>query len=576
MRWHRDIALLCALAFCALAAPAHAHWESQEIPPSSGWHSTGYTRVLQTTQEDAIALWTERQENGNDRTMVGVFPRDGSPTVDVLGSFADDTQLATDEAGDSVAFWESPFDRDLHWRERPAGGAFGAEQTFATGSWDPVMSPTIAMNARGDLAFVWGQLDSVWAVVRPAGQASFGSPEELAPIGGSWGYSQARLGTAGELLVVWQTDDNQDPSQVRAVQRSATGDVSAVQTVSDPATPSGISSLTTNAAGRAILLWHELGAYRAPVKAHMSVRDPGGDFRPAPIPGGGPPNLDPAAGISAGGLVTIAYPFDNALRVYSGQFGGPFRRLRSFAGVEGGAIWEARIATSPAGRTLLAWQPLGGQWVTAQRQGDGDFGPVEDVDPGCAAAYGSMNVNDAGHTLAGGSGLSAPSTLIARGNDGPGHQGCLPAAAYGTDDASNPPARGGPPGGTWTPFDPSSSSRVPDKPLAGLTVDDPSMTGKGAERTISVHGSCGEKCYPYGSVNVVGPKGRVLYRVRFFSAASEADGKFDFDQTFPLSGALLKKIGRRPLRVDLRLKLADEWLRSAGRNFTLRDKAFMR
>jgi hypothetical protein len=252
------------------------------------------------------------------------------------------------------------------------------------------------------------------------------------------------------------------------------------------------------------------------------------------------------------------------MRVYSGAFGGPFRRLGTYSR-DGGGLGEIVIATSPGGRTLVAWAGAYPHWLSAQRSSDGNLGPIEDVAPGCESmSTPDLSVDDGGHTLAFWGGYyESPETRLARGDEGPGHQGCAPESHY-QSASMNPAPRGGPGGGSWElPLLPNAPEHV----LAGLDVQTPTIAGEGATRRVSVRAKCGEECYGFGSLGIVGPKGRLLYRVRLGGAGSGAGNRLSFEQGFTMKPALRRKLAGRPLKAVLRLKFGDAWNRRVSRHF---------
>lgn len=555
-------AVLCVLASCALAAPAHARWEEQGLG-SPGWDSQNAKGLAITSDGDTIAVWEERQGD-TWRTMLGVFPTSGLATADELGPHINTSGLATDAAGNAVAMYTTGDDRDIRWRERPAGGTFAPPQALGLPDGDQALGATVAMNAHGDIAFVWGRSGSLWAAIRPAGQVSFGAPEELGPLGpGYWPEITPRLTDEGELLVVWiNTVDSAERPQLQAVHRSPGGAVSAVQTIATPSTDSS-NQVASDADGRAVITWEEEPHANWFGKTKMAIRDPGGDFRPTAFPGSGPATYQPrAAGIATGGPATIAYTTPFGLRVYSGPFGGPYRRLHTYRSGN-----DVRVEASPGGRTLLAWTTYD-HVVTTQRSGNGDFGPVEDLRESCAGlSLPGFQIDDAGHTAALWGGLyGSPDVILARGDSGPGHQGCVAHELYGGPDVENPPPHGGAGGGAWVALGPSEA---PDRVLGNLRLPRPKLSGTGAKRTISVRASCHELCYVFGSITIPGPNGRVLQKTTLSGAGTGAGGKLAYKQEFKLNDRVRRKLAGRALRVELRLRLGDMWNRRIARSFDL-------
>jgi hypothetical protein len=550
------VALICTLLLLAAAVPARAEWQPGPIA-SPGWQAPGGGSSALTSDGDGVVAWAEYKD-GNWRTMLGTFPRDGGPPVaDELGALVNGSGVAADGAGNAVAMYTTAFDHDIHWRERPAGGTFGAAQGLGLTAAEFVSSPTVVMNARGDLTFVWAQSGAVWAAIRAAGASSVGAPEQLAA--GDGAYFQAGLSATGELLVAWQGNG------VHAVHRSEGGETSAVQTIG----PAGaqLDHLAMDTHGRAILTWQPSTGNATYGRPRMSVRAPGGDFTRSRFPGTGPIDFNHAVGIAGDGVVTLAYANRSDVRVYSGSFGGPLHRVRSVAARDGTGIV---IATSPGGRTLLAWAEYP-YTVTTQRVGDGGFGPVEDLSPACEQApWPRLHVDDMGRTLAVWGGLyGSPEGMLALGDTGAGHQGCASPGNYEPGDYASPPPHGGPGGGTWGP--PLPMPEPPEQMLGGLTTTPPKLLGAGARRTLSVRAECGESCFADGALGIVGPNGRVLARIPVKGGHSEV-GELAFDEIIELKPALRHKLAGHRLKAELRLRFGDGWGRRFTRRFNLTGK----
>lgn len=564
------MAACCALvALACCAATASARWETQDLM-TPGWGPTNGARSTITSEGDAIAAWDESDGASTYRTMLGVWPRSGGgSTVEQLAVPGTYVALAADTNGGAIVMYLAASDGDILWRERPAGGAFGPSQSLGLGSGGQIGGQSMAVNARGDLAFVWCRNGSVHAAVRPAG-GSFGAPQTLAAVGpGDWCGSVSRLSDSGELVVAWKSaGSDQEPAAVRAVHRRADGQVSSPQTLSSPGMIGSLDTLAMDSSGRALLAWHEqkdfMGSYPP---ARMAIRDPGGDFRDAPLPSTLRADTPPAVSITGGGLVTLARPSGFGMRVYSGQIGSPLRRIHTFPG-----NGLAQLTSSRGGRTVMAWEFPGGRWVTAQREGAGAFGPTEDLVPNCdGASWPDMHIDDAGRTVATwGGAYGAPSFVLARGDAGPGHQGCLSGDSYSGEDLDNPAPHGGPGGGAWTAGPrPGIGPPPPARTLPGLKLKRPRLTGSGSSRLLSISGRCGELCYALGTATVTGTNGRSL-RKDTLKGAGFDDGKVALKHRIRLPRRLRAKLDGRPLTVVVRLKVGDRWNRRKSRTYELR------
>ncbi len=108
-------------------------------------------------------------------------------TISTAGRDAFEPQVALDTSGNAIAVW-TQYDGAhgrTHAAFKPAGGAFGGDQTISPGGRDAI-APQISIDAAGKAIAVWyafeGTTDRVQAAVRPAG-GTFGTAQSISPPG---------------------------------------------------------------------------------------------------------------------------------------------------------------------------------------------------------------------------------------------------------------------------------------------------------------------------------------------------------------------------------------------------------
>jgi hypothetical protein len=546
--------LIVLVALAAAASPAAAHWDGGQDLITAGKFRRAWPTPVIATNGDAMALWSETDGSVDERWKVGTWPvAGGSTTLDFAPGSGTAVGLATG-GGAAVAAYAGDSSNDIHWRERPAGGAFGALQTLdLTGDEIASNHLAVAMNSHGDIAFVWAGT-GIYAAVKPAG-GSFSAPVKL----GSEAfpaYFEARLSDSGELVAAW-TDDN----GVHAGRRSASGQAAPEQTLVARNGKWFIDALAVDSGGDALLVWREIDGPDSGGK--LALRGAGEDFAQAALPGVGlEDGAASAATMSASGLVTLAYHARVGIAVYSGQFGEPLHRVHTF----GTVYREVSLATSPGGRAVISINPDFYHRLTAQRDGNGAWGPLEDLQPDCTdTSTPALAIDDAGHTVAGWGDYPSSSDFLALGDAGPGHRGCAPDESYSSDDASNPPPHGDPAGASiWGPV-----RALPPVTLADLNLGRPALLGSGATRTLKLDGTCGERCAAQGSVLVLRPNGRVIQKVPVWFDGG-AEGKLAIRTKIALSPKTLFKLSGKSLEIELKLYLTDQWNRGVRRSFTAR------
>ena len=192
---------------------------------------------------------------------------------------AEDPQLAFDAAGDAVLIWRLPGESSevVQSAFRPAGGEWEAPVTISK-ERPHTFSLALAMNASGDAVAVWaiyeeGVAKSVEGASRLAGGewqgglAVAGEPPDWDPDVGIDG--------AGNALAVWRTySPSLDECLVQSAARPAGGEWEAPQTIATELYPGKGPRLAMNEAGDAVVAW---GRYQGPPRQKK--------------PGGSPPIL---------------------------------------------------------------------------------------------------------------------------------------------------------------------------------------------------------------------------------------------------------------------------------------------
>jgi hypothetical protein len=370
------------------------------------------------------------------------------------------------------------------------------------------------------------------------------------------GDLMARMSDSGELVAAW-TDDH----GVHAGRRAANGQAAPEQTLVARDGKWFIDALAMDAAGHALLAWRETDGPDS--GGRLGLRGPGEDFTQSAFPGVGLENYAAsAATMSASGLVTLAYHARVGIAVYSAQFGEPLRRVHTF----GTVYSQVSLATSPGGRAVISINPDYYHRLTAQRDGNGSWGPLEDLQPDCRnVSTPTLAIDDAGHTVAVWGDYPSSSDFLALGDGGPGHRGCAPDQSYSSDDASNPPPHGDPAGGSvWGPV-----GTLPPVTLANLSFGRPALSGSGAAWTLKLDGTCGEGCAAQGSVLVLRPNGRVIQKVPVWVDGG-AQGRLQIRTKIALSPKTRAKLTGKPLEIELKLYVTDWWNRGVQRSFNAR------
>ncbi len=271
-----------------------------------------------------------------------------------------------------------------------SGGRFGPSRRVV--KHPRIAPPTLAGNARGDLALAWFEdrsvnHDRVYVALRRAGHA-FGKPIRLA--GGRVRGVSVAVGSRGDVLVAWNTVD-----KVRTrLKRRGHGFARAETLRADPAWGAKLRPAVASS-GRAYVAWASQGLFEGgdsgPAYYDVATRPAGAQRfhraqrldRLAAGHLGGPLDL----ALTGRGNALVAWVSDR-VRVAETGADGRFGALRDLSAP--GAISDDDItrlggvdaAGTPAGARLVTWTVTGPLVRAAFAPPGSTFGAPEDVGPG--------------------------------------------------------------------------------------------------------------------------------------------------------------------------------------------------
>jgi hypothetical protein len=522
------------------AAPAAAWQQAESLTPGA----TGYGEVAYTSSGEVLVGWVALAPNGAVSPMKSYLavkrPGEpvGTPTLIESTSSGASPQLAADGAGNAIAAWSAYGGNRITVVRRPASGSFGDPEPLpisGSGVIDAVA------NRAGDVAIVYYRdgsraIDAVFGTTT----GGFGPPVTVTDNAGDYAADiQATLSDSGELAVAWVARSGYYlPGPVQAAIRTAIGPQPPVQTLSDPAHTALTMSLGMTAGGDAAITWDEERHFLA------SERIGGGSFgAPHEV---GLPAVNIRTAVASDGTMTYAA----ARLIFSGRIGGgtPARQMDLPSGFFG---FDAPIATSRAGHTLIALHSDPDHGATIARQGSGPFSPPDDLRPDCDHVdYVRVAVSDAGEGAA----------LIQR-------RGELVLAVDPAGD-----------GDRYQCADTRWSAPMPDPPAGAPTPGASALNlritrvkiGRGrTARNASLTVSCGTTCKVDTRATLRVKGGATLSRAH--TAKDAAGGRAVLKLKLKLSRSAQRKLAakRRPL-LELVLSLKASTPQGASRHQTLK------
>jgi hypothetical protein len=142
-----------SVALASSTHPAGGVWQAPESIPDSPVLVIDFD-VAVDSQGNAVASWTQGGIGGPNSVRAAVRPAAGTwqPSV-VLGTDAEASQVATDDAGNTTVVFEKPSD-EIRSATRPAGGDWQPDVLINPGG-HVARLPALILDARGDATAAW-------------------------------------------------------------------------------------------------------------------------------------------------------------------------------------------------------------------------------------------------------------------------------------------------------------------------------------------------------------------------------------------------------------------------------------
>lgn len=394
-------AAMVAAAVCIAAAivPAGAsalEWNLPAQTLSGQFGNTPYEQVGVGADGTTTIVWREF-DGSNDRVRAstrapgGTWPNPATPgaveTLSPSGLDASSPEVAVGADGTATAVWIQ-YDGSnyiVQAATRPAGqAAFGAPQDLtATGL--NASNPQIAMAPDGTTTVVWGRSNGsntiVQAATRPAGQASFGTPENLSQAGQSAFLQSVANGPDGATVAVWTRSDGSGSAVIQASQRGAgQSSFGTPETLSQSGQIAGDPKAVITSEGTTIVTWRRNNGSNLIIQAAMRAAGQSSFTTPQNLSQAGQNAVVPEIGAAPDGTTTVAWNRSNGSRLIvqaatrqpgQSSFGTPEDLSSTSA-----SSFNQHVAVAPDGTTTVSWarnngvdgaiqastRPPGGTW----------------------------------------------------------------------------------------------------------------------------------------------------------------------------------------------------------------------
>jgi glucose/arabinose dehydrogenase len=307
-----------------------------------------------------------------------------SPPVGLSTPGGANPDVAADPNGNSVFTWRH-FDgtnQRIQARVRSASGALSAVQTVSAAGQD-AFDPRVAVDAAGDAVFTWRRFDGtnyrIESRVRSASGA-LSAVQTLSDPGQDAFDPQVAVDPAGDAVFAWRRSDGSN-ERIQSVARSAAGNLSAVQTLSRLGRDAFDPRVGVDSTGDAVFAWRRLhsGAYDIETRARSAA----GSLSPVQTLGGDASQPQLAVDPNGDAVFTWLHFDGTTQRVEA--------RARSAAGTLSGAKALSgagsegllpQVDVDSGGDAVFAWERYssGGYQVQARaRSAAGALSPVSSL-----------------------------------------------------------------------------------------------------------------------------------------------------------------------------------------------------
>jgi hypothetical protein len=286
-------------------------------------------------------------------------------TLSVAGQSAYGPQVAVDGNGNAVVVW-SRFDGTdyrIQARRRSASGNLSAVQTLSAAGQDADL-PQVAIGPNGNAHVVWQRSDGTNRRIQLRRRTASGGLSAVQTLSGSGQDAngpQLAVDRDGNAVVVWyRFDGAKDRIQVR--RRTAAGSLSAVQTLSAAGGEADLPQVAVDGNGNALVVWERHDGSHWRIQARHRTRS-GGLSNVQTLSSAGGDAFDPQVVVGSNG---------KAMVVWSGSDGTHFliqARRRSASGnlgrvqtlsAAGQEAYVPQVALDADGNITVAWRRYDG------------------------------------------------------------------------------------------------------------------------------------------------------------------------------------------------------------------------
>jgi hypothetical protein len=323
---------------------------------------------------NAVVAWS-RYDGSNYRIQARRRTASGSlsavKTLSEAGQNARDPQLAVDPDGNAVVVWTRSDGANyrIQARRRSASGSLSAVQTLSPAGQD-AGSPQVAVDPDGNAVVVWIRSDGANFRIQARRRAESGglsAVQDLSAAGQHAEGPQLAMDRSGRALVVWQRYDGTH-IRIQARRRTASGNLSAVQTLSEAGQNAVKPQVAVDPDGNAVVVWE--GGLSSDHRIRTRRRTAAGTLSPVQILSpAGQFAENPQVAVDGNGKAVVVWTlFDganNRIQARRRAAAGSLSAVQTLSAA-GQDANNPRVAVDQLGNAVMAWERFDGAYYRVQ------------------------------------------------------------------------------------------------------------------------------------------------------------------------------------------------------------------
>jgi hypothetical protein len=312
---------------------------------------------------DAVVAWS-RYDGSNYRIQVRRrTPWGGlgaAQTLSAAGKDADEPQLAVDRHDAVVVVWRR-YD-GAHYRiqvrRRTASGNLSAVQTLSAAGED-AFDPQVALDPDGNALVVWWRYDGTHFRIQARRRTASGglsAVQTLSAAGRRAVHPQVAMDPDGKAVVVWTRSDGSN-DRIQARRRTATGNLSAVQTLSPAGQDASDPQVAMDPDGNAVVVWRRSDGANWRIQARRRTVS-GGLSAAQTLSAAGQDADKPQVGVDPNGKAVLVWTrsdgANDRVEVRRRTPAGSLSAVQTLSAAGQDASWP-QVAVDRNGTALVVW-----------------------------------------------------------------------------------------------------------------------------------------------------------------------------------------------------------------------------